>query len=56
MKCNCSLANGILAVIILIVAIWPNLIGASGSMWVTIVAAALVLIHSFVHKHNKAGR
>jgi len=35
----------ILGLIILIVTIWPTILGATASMWVVIVAAALLVLH-----------
>ncbi|HLC53065.1 MAG TPA: hypothetical protein VJK03_00840 [Candidatus Nanoarchaeia archaeon] len=52
MNCNCSVSNVVLSIIILIVAIWPGLLGTTASMWITIIAAALLLIHSLIHKHS----
>ena len=46
----------ILGVIILVVAAWPNLLGAQISMWVTIIAAAVLIIHSFTCKKCFAGK
>lgn len=42
---NCKWCGAILAAAILVVTIWPNLIGATASMWVVIVAAVLLLLH-----------
>lgn len=45
MSCNCRWTEGVLALIILIVTIWEF----SASMWITIVAAAILLLHSLFH-------
>jgi len=37
----------IIGVVILVVAAWPTILGANASMWVTIIAAAALIIHSF---------
>lgn len=44
MKCNCMWVEFVLAVVILVFAIWPGIV--SWSNWVIIVAAALLLIHA----------
>jgi len=46
MGCNCKWLEIVIAVVILVVTIWPGIIGATGSWWVTIIAAALLLIHA----------
>lgn len=46
-NCNCRWAETIFGVVILIVTIWPGLLGASASMWVVIVVAALLVIHAW---------
>ncbi len=51
MKCNCSIGNLVLGIIILVFAIWPQLVGAVASMWIVVIAAALLIIHSLMHKH-----
>jgi hypothetical protein len=40
----------IIALVILVVAMWPALLGASISNWVIIVAAIVLAIHSFTCK------
>ena len=55
MKCNCSAGNTVLGIIILIVALWPALLGAAASMWITVIAAAFLIIHSLMHKHSYTG-
>jgi len=42
-----SWCEGITAIVILIVTLWPEIIGSTASYWVTIVAAVALLIHSF---------
>ena len=37
----------IIGAVILVVAAWPTILGANASMWVTIIAAAALIIHSF---------
>lgn len=37
----------VLGLIILIVTIWPTILGATASRWVVIVAAALIVLHGF---------
>jgi len=47
MGCNCSLTEKIIGVVIIVLAIWPNVIGATNSKWVIVVAAAVLIIHAF---------
>ena len=49
MNCNCRWCEGIVAIVILLVAIWPGIIGAVASNWVIIIAAAVLLLHSVFH-------
>lgn len=51
MKCNCSVGNIVLAIIILIFAFWQT----SYSQWVVVVAAVLLIIHELWHKHSWMG-
>jgi len=51
MGCNCSLTNLILAVVIIIFTAWSDW---AYSTWVVYLAAALILIHSLMHKHKMA--
>jgi len=44
--CNCKWTEIIIALVILIVTIWPNIVGATVSMWLVVIAAALLLIHA----------
>jgi len=48
MNCNCSVANFILAVIIIVFALWST----TASQWIVVIAAALLAIHALMHKHN----
>lgn len=48
--CNCRWTEFVLAIIILVFTIWPTQIFPSmASMWIVIVAAALLLLHSIFH-------
>ena len=49
MMCNCRCTEGILGAIVLIVTIWPNLLGAPASWWVVVAAAAVLLLHAIFH-------
>ena len=44
---KCRWVQTVLSAIIIVLALWPNIIGAVASKWVIVVAAALILIHSF---------
>jgi hypothetical protein len=48
MKC----CGGILALVILLLAIWPQILGDVASKWVIIIAAAILLIGAIAHICN----
>lgn len=52
MKCNCNWADLIVALIIILVTIWPNILGANNSMYVVLIGAAIILVHSIIHPHS----
>ena len=47
MNCNCKWVETVLGLVILVVTIWPGILGAGATRWVVIVAAALLLIHAW---------
>jgi Flp pilus assembly protein protease CpaA len=47
MGCNCKMTESIIAAVILVVTIWPDLLGATVSWWLVVIGAALLLIHAF---------
>jgi len=51
MNCNCKYMETIFGLAILIVTIWPDLIGASASRVVVIIAAALLVLHAWSCKN-----
>jgi len=51
MECNCKWTEVIIALVILIVVIWPDLLGMSVSWWITIIAAVVLLAHAFMCKN-----
>jgi len=54
MGCNCKVVEAVLSLIIILFAVWPNLLGdTTYSKWVIIIAALLMLIHSFACKNCK---
>ncbi|MBS3099471.1 hypothetical protein J4462_04615 [Candidatus Pacearchaeota archaeon] len=50
MGCNCKWFEIIVALVILIVTLWPKLI-AGASWWVTLIAAVVLLIHALMCKN-----
>ncbi len=52
MKCNCSVGNTILGLIILVVALFPALLGDQISKWIIVIASVLLIIHELWHKHK----
>lgn len=42
--CMGNKAEGVLAVVIGVLALWPNLVGASWAKWIVVVAAILLLL------------
>lgn len=56
-NCNCRWTETILGVVILIVTLWPALLGVSASMWVTIIAAVVLILHAWTpHVADKKRR
>ena len=51
MGCNCKWTETILALVILVFAIWPSLIPQVQGSWIIIVAAVLLLIHAWTCKN-----
>jgi len=52
MNCNCTAVNVILGGVIFVLALWPQLLSdVSTTLWVIVVASALIVIHSVMH-HN----
>lgn len=50
MNCNCSVVNMVLAAVIFVLALWPTLLtDVNTALWVIVIAAALLLVHSVVH-------
>ena len=45
--CNCKWTETIIGVVILVVTLWPNLLGASVSWWLTVIAAAILILHAW---------
>ncbi len=42
---NCRWIQNLVAVIIAVLALWPDLIGASASKWVIVIGAVVLLLH-----------
>lgn len=47
---SCKWIHAVLAAVLLVVTIWPGIIGDTASWWVTIIIAVLFLIHAFTCK------
>jgi len=52
---KCGKINAILAVVIIVLTFWPNIISAVASKWIIIVAAALILWHAVSCKTCEPG-
>ncbi|OIO41010.1 hypothetical protein AUJ62_03830 [Candidatus Pacearchaeota archaeon CG1_02_32_21] len=48
MKCNCSIGNILLGIIILVFALWQT----AYSKWIVVIASVLLIIHELWHKHS----
>ena len=46
--------NSVLAIVIIVVAVWPTMIGATASMWTIVAAAVIMLIAEWMGKCNCA--
>ncbi|MBS3072536.1 hypothetical protein J4477_01735 [Candidatus Pacearchaeota archaeon] len=49
MKCNCSMGNIVLGIIIIVFALWQT----AYSKWIVVIASVLLIIHELWHKHYK---
>jgi len=47
MNCNCKWLEVVVAAVVFIVAVWPNILGSLASRWVIAIAAIVLFIHSF---------
>ena len=47
MYCKCNWTETIIGIVILIVALWPDLVGDKLSNWVLILAAILLILHAW---------
>lgn len=47
MNCNCKWFETVLAVVIFVFAVWPELVGMVASKWIIAIAAVLLLIHAW---------
>ncbi|MEK6844573.1 MAG: hypothetical protein AABX83_04075 [Nanoarchaeota archaeon] len=52
MRINCKVSETIIGLIILIVAVWPVLLGLEISNWIIIIASIVLIIHAWTHKHK----
>ena len=52
MNCNCSKANLVLAIVAIVFALWQT----TYSKLIVVIAAALIGIHSLMHKHSEGGK
>ena len=52
MKCNCSYGNVVLGLIVLILVLFPSLLGGEISKWILVIASVLLIIHELWHKHS----
>ncbi|PIN90523.1 hypothetical protein COU60_01740 [Candidatus Pacearchaeota archaeon CG10_big_fil_rev_8_21_14_0_10_34_76] len=53
MNCNCKWTETVLAVIIFVLAVWPELLGVVVSAWVIAIGAILLLVHAWSCKSCK---
>ena len=51
MGCNCKVFETVLGIVLLIVAIWPNLLTEGISNWIIIIGAVLLIIHACMCKN-----
>ena len=55
MRCNCSVVNAIVSAIVLIAALlglYSSVLSSMASGWIVVIGAAIIFIHSLVHKHS----
>ena len=44
--CNCKGTELVTGIVVLVLALWPALLGATASKWVLVAAAVILIIHS----------
>ena len=50
MGCNCKWCEAVIAVIIFLMAMWPQWFGANVSKWIVVIAAVVLFVHSWMCK------
>ena len=50
MGCNCKWLEILVAVVVFVVVVWPELFGAAASVWIAIIAAIVLFIHALMCK------
>ncbi len=43
---NCRTFEAVLSIVILVLILWPKILGAMASKWIVIIAAVLLLLHA----------
>ena len=51
MGCNCKWMEIVIAVVVFVVVVWPNLFGATASMWIAAIAAVVLFVHALLCKN-----
>ncbi len=44
--CNCKYTELVTGIVVLVLALWPNMISANVSKWIIVVAAVVLIVHS----------
>lgn len=50
-----SWCEAIIAIVVIVFALWPDILGAVVSKWIVVIAAIVLLIHSFTCKKCFSG-
>jgi hypothetical protein len=48
--CKCKWTEAVIAIVVFVMALWPNLLGASVSKWIIVVAAIILFVHAIMRK------
>ena len=49
-KGSCKWKEGVIAIVVFVLALWPNLLGATVSKWILVIAAIILAVHAFMCK------
>jgi hypothetical protein len=54
MDCKCNWVEVLVGIVVVVLALWPDILGLEISKWVLVIAGALLIIHALVCKNCKS--